>query len=344
MKILCSISGLEFDCSYFPGTFYSREVFHPIFNLPQKRLLTYTSKWAGGELTPTDTYLLFIALLKSTDLVDFRVPVSRNEFTNSIIANNMEFLIRTVIKVNTIVHPTQVFHNVVVSPDTKFLTNVHYWIENWDEAYKNFQSGARRDIDDRKLVHRENALQRMIKNPHKSLSEYSSQIGEWACLAGNFPTFLTTSPYSKESKIPLAEYWKSIISKCAKDEQLFSIPKKDLAELVEHCEENIPLGSIFSNALFKILRYAQTRQKDFLTFDGEDLDVPASGKGSYTILEQGTSAEAANMKALVDSAPKERPRKEQYPTHFQYMRAKLRWDMAQKFVKDSPEEIDGEQE
>ena len=53
MKILCSMSGLEFDCDHFPGTFYAKELNHPIFYLPQKRLLTYTGKWAGGELTKT---------------------------------------------------------------------------------------------------------------------------------------------------------------------------------------------------------------------------------------------------------------------------------------------------
>jgi len=37
------------------------------------------------------------------------------------------------------------------------------------------------------------------------------------------------------------------------------------------------------------------------------------------------------MKALIDSAPEEKPRPEQYPTKFAYMRAKLRWDMAQKY-------------
>ena len=326
------MSGIEFDCSHFPGTFYSREVHHPVFNLPQKRLLNYTQKWAGGELTPTDSYLLFLALLNSSDRVDFRVPACRNEFTDSIIANNMEYLIRTVIKINTVTHPAQIFPAFVISPDTKFLGNVHYWIENWEEAYKKFLSGARRDIDDRKLVHREAALQRMIKNPHKKVSEYASQIADWAATAGSFPTFLTISPYSTESRVPIGEYWKTIISKCARAESLFSIPKKDLAELLEHCEENIPMGSIFSNALFKLLRYAQDKQANFLNIG--DFDVTST----YKLLEESTTAEDANMKALVDSAPTEMPRLEQYPSKFQFMRAKLRWDMSRRYGKEKSSE------
>ena len=324
MRILCSISGIDFNVEHFPGTYFSREVCHPIFHLPQKRLLSYTGKWAAGELTRTDSYLLFPALLKSSDRVDFRVPVFRNEQTDSIVALNMEYLVRTVIKINAVVNPGVHFPFIAVTADTRYLTNVHHWIESWDEAYKAFASGKERDYDDRKLVQRESALQRMIKNPHRKVSDYAGPLAEWAAIAGDFPIFLTRSPYT-DMQVPLAEYWKSIISKCARDESLYSIPAKDLRELIEHCEDKIPAGSIYSHALFKLLRYAENKQGNFLGLG--DLDL---GTTSYTLLDDNTSVEAANLKALIDSAPLEEPRAAQYPSKFQYMRAKLRWDMAKK--------------
>lgn len=322
MKILCSYSSVEFDCSHFPGTFYSSELHHPIFNLPQKRLLSYTGKWAAGELTPTDSYLLFLALLHSSDHIIFRIPVFRNEQTNSIVANNMEYLVRTVIKLNTVTSPSTHFPHFVISPETRFLQNVHYWIETWDEKYKDSQSRRMREYDDRKLVQREAALQRLIKNPHRPIRDYASQLAEWAAAAGSFPTFLTKSPFNTSS-IPLSEYWKAIISKCARDESLFSIPDKDLTELIEHCEDNIPAGSIYSNALFKLLRSAASKKQNFLKLDDFDL------RSGYSLLDSNASPLEANLKAVVDSAPLEEPRPEQYPTKFQFMRAKLRWDMAQ---------------
>ena len=323
MKILCSLSGIEFDVSHFPGTFYSSELHHPIFNLPQKRLLAYTGKWAAGELTPTDSYLLFLAILNSSDHVVFRVPVYRSEQTPSIIANNMEYLVRTVIKLNTVSHPGATFPHFVITPETRYLTNVHHWIESWEESYRAFYDGKLRDYDDRKLVQRENALQRMIKNPHKPIREYASILADWAATAGAFPTFLTSSPFN-QSKIPLDQYWKSIISKCARDESLFAIPDKDLAELLEHCEDQIPVGSIYSNALFKLLRNASEKKHNFLKLDDFDL---SSG---YRLLSESDTVESANLKALIDSAPSEEPRPEQYPNKFQFMRAQLRWKMAQK--------------
>jgi hypothetical protein len=326
MKILCSISGLEFTCEHFPGNLYSRETFHPVFHIEQKKLLIYLRKWAGNELTPTDSYLLFLALLRSSELIEFRVPVSRNEQTDSIVYNNMEFLARTVIKLNTVTNPAVMFPHYVVSQETRFLSNVHYWIENWDSEYRDFVTGKRKDIDDRKVVHRENALQRLIRNPHKPIASYASMLAEWAIVAGSFPRFKTTSPWTK-MPIECADYWKEIIVRCARNELLYSIPDKDLAELLEHCEEHIPYGSLYSNALFGVLRAAMKKHNNFLSLGDYDT------KSTYSLLTESDTAESANMKALIDQAPDEEPRMEQYPTRFKYIQAKLRWDMARKFGK-----------
>jgi hypothetical protein len=330
MKILCSLSGVEFTCEHFPGTFFSRETFHPIFNLSQKRLLSYTGKWAGGELTRTDSYLLFLAILRSSDQIEFRVPAFRSEQTDSIIAINMEPLVRTVIKLNSVTAPSVVFPRFVISPETKTLQNVHHWIESWQSAYQDFLDGYKSAHESRKLIIRETALQRMIKNPHKAISEYAGQIAEWAALAGEFPQFLIQSPYNN-LKITCAEFWKSIIVRCARDEYLYQIPAPDLQELIEHCEDKIPVGSIYSNALFKLLRHAQDRQKNFLGLG--DIDV----RSTYTLLDDSVTVEAANMRALIDSAPQELPRPEQYPNKFKYLQAKLKWDMAQKHGRNSVE-------
>lgn len=330
MKILCALSSIEFDCSHFPGTFYSRELHHPIFSLPQKKLLAATSKWSSGELTSTDSYLLFLSLLRSSDLIDWRVPVIRTEQTDSIIANNMESLLRTVIKLNTVSDPAQTFPHYAISQDTRTLANVRYWIENWQHAYDEHKSGYKSAHESAALIRRENALARMIKNPHRPISAYSGELSIWAAAAGNFPTFPVSSPFGSSfgQQITCADFWKEIIVRCTKNDYIFSIPDGDLIELIEHCEEHIPIGSIYSHALFKILRDAQSRKRNFL--DIGDPDV----KSSYSLISSSASVESANMKALVDSAPATEPRIEQYPSRFAYQKAKLRWDMARKYAKD----------
>lgn len=332
MKVLCALSGIEFNCDHFPSYLCSREVSHPIFSLPQKKLISYLGKWAGGSLTSTDSYLLFLATLNSTDLVEFRVPASRNHLTDSIISQNMEQLAKTVIKLNLVTHPAAVFPRYAIGPETKFLTNVSHWIENWESAWQEFQDGYSRELDTRKLVTRESALERLIKNPHLPISSYASKIADWAAIAGNFPTYLTTSPHT-QLPIGLDTYWKHIIQKCARDESMFSVPQADIVELLEHCEENIPIGSIFSNALFKILRHTLERQKNFLGLGDMDL---YSGKARYEILSSSDTIESANIKAMIASAPEHEPKELSYPNKISYLKAKLRWQMARKYAADTP--------
>jgi hypothetical protein len=326
MKILCSYSGIEFTTEFFPGTFSSRELHHPVFSLEQKRLLSYTGKWAAGELTSTDSYLLFLALLHSSEQIHFRVPVKRTPMTDSIVANNMEYLVRTVIKLNAIRTPGTVFPYFAISSDTSNLANIKHWIEVWENCWKDFESGSRRDIIHRDLAKRESALQRMIKNPHKPIKEYASQLADWAAVAGSFPTFLVPNIFTKEAKqIPLSAFWKEIIIRSTRNEYLYTIPDNDLKELLEHCEENISAGSIYSHALFEALRNATKKKHNFLGLGDIDL------RSTYAMLDDPKDVESANLRALIDSAPLEEPRIEQYPTKFAYMKAKLRWDMSKKF-------------
>lgn len=329
MKILCGISGIEFNCEHFPGTFHARETVHPVFNIPQKKLLAYTKAWANGGLTPTDSYLLFLAVLNSSDLIDIRLPFARTPDTDSIVYGNMDKLMRAVIKLNTVTEPETVFPRYVVNAETRDLSTVHIWIDNWEEEYKNFKAGYVSAHDSQKLIIRENALRRMIMNPYKPVKDYANQIADWAAMAGNFPTFNIVSPFTKLN-ITLSDYWKILIVKCAKKEHLFSIPSYDLNELLTHCETNIPLGSLFSHKLLQLLRGAKEKQDNFLGLG--DLDL---SKTTYSILSDNSSTEAAQLKAAIDSAPTEEPRPEQYPSKFLFMRAKLRWDAAQALQKNS---------
>lgn len=326
MKILCSKSGIEFNTEFFPGTFHSRELAHPIFSLEQKRLLSYTGKWATGELTSTDSYLLFLALLNSSEQIQFRIACRRTPMTDSIVANNMEYLVRTVIKLNAIRTPGTLFPFFAITAETCTLTNVHHWIEVWETCWKDFESGSRRDIIHRNLAKRESALQRMIKNPHKPIREYAPQLADWASVAGSFPEFLVANPFTKDSKkIPLSVFWKEIIVRATRNEFLYTIPDNDLQELLDHCEEHIPIGSIYSHALFEALRHAIAKKKNFLGLGDMDL------QSRYALVDNPKDVETANFKALIDSAPVTEPKLEQYPTKFAYMKAKLRWDMARKF-------------
>lgn len=309
-KILCAYSGIMFTCEHFPITLTSREATHPLFQVPQKKLLAYLAKWSGHELTPTDSYLLFLSLLNSSEHVDFRVPVVRHLATDSIVANNMESLSRAVIKLNSVTNPHVVFPHFVISPDTKKLENIHHWIEAWEQAYRDFLDGYKDVGTSQKLVRREAALERLIKNPFKEVNVYATSLAEWAADA---------SPDWPRDKT--GEYWKQIITACTTSTGIYSIPMRHIEELIAHCELDIPVGTIFSHKLLTVLRGALKKQKDFL----------GVGPTTFEIMEEGTdSVERTNISAIAQKAPESEPHASEYPTKLAFLKASLAWKLWQR--------------
>ena len=335
MKALCAISSVEFTVEHFPGYLSSREVMHPVFHIPQKKLLSYLSQWSRpGAFTETDSYLLFLALLHSTELIHFRVPVYRHEKTPAIVANNMEALAQAVIKINTVTTPSFSFPQFAVTVETRYLTNIHHWIEDWHESYKEFQDGYRRASENEKLKRRSEALERLIKTPFASHTrKYGLAVAEWAAQAGSFPTFNIDNPFLAGTKCSIADYWKHIIVKACDETDIYSINISDLNELLEHCEENVPVGTIQSHALFKALRSAKERQRNYLGMG--EIQLPSGG--GYSFVSDTSSVEHANLQAMLSAAPSEEPKPSDYPTKIAYLRAKMRWELSRKDVSNLPD-------
>lgn len=325
MRIRCAYSNLDLQVSHFPASLHHRECVHPIFYIPQKKLIQYLRKWGEGELTEIDSYLLFLALLNSTEQVEFRIPVIQTPLTPSIVANNMESLVRVISYTNAIVHPSFVLPRVAITKETCDLKNVAIWIADWHQCFVDFQDGYAVQKVQEKLRKREQVLQAFIKNVNRPISHYAKILADWAGEAGDFPTFLVTID---GKSLRLCDYWKSIIQKCCKAESIFSTPAQDLAELIEHCECNIEPGSIYHHTLLELLRAGAARQHNYLGLGDLDFSVT-----TYRIIEQDTSIEDANKLAMIDSAPKTKPEPHEYPSKLAFLRAKLKYDMAQEYNK-----------
>lgn len=331
MQLICSKSSLAFTCEHFPGHLDSSDLVHPVFLLPQKRLLSCLGKWASGGLTSTDSYLLYLALLNSTEQVVWRTGAIRTISTPSIIANNLEGLAHVVSRLNAVSNPHVVFPHYVISTDTRDLSTTSYWIENWSDSYNSYLNGARNNSAHElsKLNRRDSALLRLVTNKHKHPSAYARQLAEWASIAASFPVFNTVSRFNSQP-CNCSDYWIEIIVRCASETGVFEVNDNDLLELLNHCETNIPVsqfGSPFATALFSVLRRARDKVKNFLGL--HDLDAP--NRGVWELIGVGESTESANVRALIMAAPTEQPRQENYPTKFAYMKAKANWDLQCKY-------------
>lgn len=315
-KILCAISGVEFSCEYLPIALHSREYAHPIFALPQKKLLGLYQKYRHAELDSTSAYLVFLAYLHSTDLIDWRVPAKRTPATESLIANHFDSLVSVIEKMNRIKNPSLQFSQIAITSDTCTLSSVEYWIAAWEETYDEFTSSASTARQRKEIAELESRLEYLCKDANRNEVHFASRLAEWADKAGCFPRFLTSY---QGKQVPCNEYWKLIIRKCTNQESIFQINASDLQELIEHCEENIDAGSIYGYNLFKILREGKEKQASFLGL----------GDFTFSLVPQDTSVESANKLSIISNAPDSEPQRIQYPSTFQYLKAKLAWDMKQ---------------
>lgn len=315
-KILCGISGIEFSCDHMPIYLSSREYAHPIFFLPQRKLLGLYQKFRHEELPDIDAYLLFLAYLNSTDLVEWRVPAKRTQLTASIVAQNFESLVYTVEKINTIAKSSAEFSHIAISPDTCDLANVQYWILGWEATYESFRNGHKAERQKKDIADLEARLEYISRDANRNEVQYATRLASWADKAGNFPRY----PITRNGKvIPCNMHWQMAIRKCTSAESIFTINNEDLVDIKDWCESNIDAGSTYSHDLLKFLREGIAKQNDFL----------GMGDFQFSIVSADASVEQTNRQAIIQNAPSCEPRRIDYPSDFQFLKAKLAWGMAQ---------------
>lgn len=334
-QLVCAKSGVVFKCEHMPLSLSSREIQHPLFYVSKKKLLALAGQLITGRLSPTENYLVYLALLDSTELIQWRVPAKYIDKTPKIIANNMESLIHIIGKIDVIQHPSFTLPKFAISPDTCTLENSYHWIGAWIANYNDWYDGLKDSAKREELKHRiqsrEESLERLIKTSHTKVEDLANMLASWAEAAGDFPSYSTPHPISHK-QIPLNEYWKQIIRACAREESIWRFPPSDLQELIDHCEDNVILGSIHSHSLMKLLRGGLKKQADYLGFG--DTELHGRTATQFTILNGDASAEDANKIAAMASAPSSEPKPNDYPNKFAFMKAKANWDMKMRYEKN----------
>lgn len=332
-KIICAYSGVEVKVEHFSVYLDSRECHHPIFAIPSKKLYPFYSKYAQGQFTETESYLFFLALLKSTDLLDWRVPAKRTESTASLVANYLPSLFNTVVKISGIKHPSFSIPSIAVTYDTNDMSNVKAWISTWNSAYEDFITGLAKSDLKEKLAKRESGLEKLIKSPQINPTKYAPLLAKWAAVAGNFPLFETH--FSDGTIGTLSDYWQDIIVRCYNTENILAIPVKDLQELITHCEDNVDSGTIFSHHLFAALEEGKSRQSNFFGM-GDMISLSAENPG-FRILDSNASVEDANLAVMIGSAPLTKPERKDYISDFQYLKAKSKYEVSVMYTQTKKE-------
>jgi len=311
---ICNKSGIEFIIQYFPYNFSEGEIHHPIFSLTYAQLTApaLLGKWVRRELTEIDTKLYFLAILHSTDLVEWRTYARPSQ---SVCELNMEALLDIIDWQNTIQHPHLSMPRMAITQDTASLDNVRNWIAAWNSARSDFENGYKELSRNQLMMRKEDTLQRLIKEQQKELTDYAGILASWAELSAQFPTFTLNL---NGAHISCADYWKQILVTCAKTPaHIWRLDINDMRELLDHLEENLEHGSIYAHAVMSLIRKGIATHDNYLGF---------------SIIDYSEDIEQINLKILASDAPATMPMLHQYPNKILYLKAKIKYEQAQKML------------
>ena len=324
-RIHCAISGLHFSCDHGPLVIRAEDgYFHPIFALPYRKLYGLYSKHCAGELTPTDSYLLFLSFLHSVDKIEWKHPATcdpRSTATRVLIENNLSQLIRVIEATGIITIPSFKQPSFVVTRDNSTLASLPNWILAWEKNIQDFEDGYASRETRESLVKLENKLSYYLKSGVDP-KDYAFIVANWASKAAVFPP----------DKV---EYWTKLIRSCFNSSKMFSTPIADIREVKEYCEENIEAGSIHFHALMSTLREGAARHTNFL-----GLESPNSL--GYTLLPIDSTKNQTEVEAVIAKAPTEKPVRTDYDSQLAYIRAKLRYRVAMNTTNTATDTTDKE--
>lgn len=300
MQIICAYSSIKYSVpDQFRGLapVTGLEV-HPVFSLPAPALESLYTAWLNRQLSDEESYLLVLALLHSTGLIEFRCAMTRCnlELTNQIISTQMQALISVCSLLTALPDASRIAPKICISEHNDTLTSLPDWVRLWRECLADFRSGQIESQAHDALMHKEAALAKFINSPQIPEHKYAHVLADWACLAANFP-----SEYR--------DYWRECIIRCYDSGSLLSIPEVHLQDIREWCETNIDeysSGSIFSYRLYSLLSSREAAIDEFQMLD-----------------------EAPAALAAIASAPAQQPVALDYPNRLAYMRAKGAWLLAQ---------------
>ena len=328
-EIICGISSIPFKCQHIPIRLIKREVNHPIFYVDQKRLLGLYSKYVKNHLTDIDSYLLFLALLKSTDSVIFTYPAIPTAQTPRIVASNIAQLTRVIWQTNAILTPSFKQPKFRITRETQDLSNVAMWIKSWEKNIVDFKAGIDSRAAEKRLQDAEDKLFKVIHSPESGNEKLAAAVADWANKAAEFPAHKR-------------EEWIKIIRKCYSLQSMFSVDKAVLYEIRDYCESNLEVGSVYYYHLMRTIRAGIINYNSFLGMGTSlDLDIAKDDPG-YRILKNERELEEVRLAEIAEKAPEKEPRRLDYPNQLAFLRAKLAWRTAKNLtinIKKDEEDI-----
>lgn len=320
MKVRCTRTSIEYTASGY-NDFYIESI-HPLFSASYEVLLEVSKDWRRGKLSEGERRVLFVSLLSSTNLLNFRCPAEPEDAT---VLKYMEPVIATTNWINAIGERIPL-SKIAINASTASLKNVGSWLSNWNNTQREYTISSHMQAVRDKIAASQKKLTSMLTTgttPHgKSLEEndlYVKHLAKWFMIAAAVPR-------------DWQEAWTEIF--LMKRPAIWNARLIDLVEMKEHFEENINLFDpnakiTIAGACYRhICGLLTDREEGILGALGHNKDAP-----SYTIVHEET--EATNIDIAAAKAGVVEPVERNYPTKTAYLIARARWRLREVSIRNA---------
>lgn len=319
MKSQCPISSIEFPTPEFQWI-KTNPSLHPIFQLSTRQLLTQAGRWSSGSLSESESRLLFLALLRSTQLIEFKSPAQPSSTT---ISKNMELVILFANWADTslyIRHPSAKskaeqtgFPGYIVSyPATHTMDNIRTYLDAWINISRDLDFQYRnRILATPETRARDEALRRLIRGGKKKLSP--KHLAIWALDVCGYNQGDLYDYHLRLFQLREPEIYKSAIAPNGCYKIIDGYGTKPLSPLTQ---DLIELVSIMEEGLERYSRQGESLSRAVLEHVRKLRDINLEGPARFYGLEDmhivQSSKDLIELKAAYDRAPKEKPVKSSY--------------------------------
>lgn len=356
MKVKCPLSGVSFQATFFEQAFGKTP--HPIFATGARKTIgTLLPMAASEKLSSEETHLFGCFLLSKLPIERWDaslLELAPLSYWSTFWSKHLERLSSTVLRLEAkeiSKLPTLVIFSKL-SAEGKPLGNMKDWLVELNLRIEEYYSPISAEAKKRNKVFRseigetqysteeacnsliEKALRGSLLSPREK-DKFPEIIASWAARVGEFPQTYFTQVSGE--KITLSNFWKNII-RSAFDTRPGSygvaniltdgVTVEDLDELLEHCQVNIPVGTLQSRALFLELEKVKEVINEFRPSNSgkasslnTSVEILSSKEVADILGEVSTVAPITLMKETDPLAPK----KEDYPTLSAFVKARARY-------------------
>ncbi|MCY1413199.1 hypothetical protein D3C87_601150 [compost metagenome] len=349
MKATCPLSGLTFEL---PEIKFHKELSapHPFLSYPLNEVLGFMlPRFSKQELADYELHLLGTYLVYKLPVERWGHPLLSKEsfsYWTSFWLANIQSLAATVKRLDGKKPKDLPTFNVFSETGDKPLSNLPEWLKSANQCINDFYAPISDEAHKRNKEFRANLSEEQFSSEAQcnaviekilrgSLStprekqKFPELIANWAAKVGDFPNSIFRD--SKGERKTVRNFWKEIIAnafdlgtsgKGYSNILTSDVTIADLEELQEHCQENIPCGTLQSRALWEELDKLKEVIQEFKSPSrASDLSIEIlTNQDIESILGEVSHLPHAPIKENDDP---DMPRKEDYPTLSSFVKAKM---------------------